>query len=165
MATEEWQEIARKYSLLSEEARADYWRQLTPDQQESLRDTLAIAPLGATASDATRGQPPTRARRGCGSPVAAGCIGMILGCILTIGAEVAAVMMGAHAVSDVFSGTSSRGTVSSGTSQPNDSESGDCSEIGYHNAHLYKCDPAQWRMEDRKAHHPEEFGFPPEQPH
>jgi len=164
MATEEWQEAARNYSLMSTRAKAEYWGQLTPDQQNALRDALAsLGPGGATL-----GQSPAPARRGCSSPLFAGCIGMILGCVLTLGAEVALVMMGVQAVSDTFGGlsggTASSGGASTSAPQANDANSIDCKDPEYRAAHLYQCDPATWHLENRKAHHPEEFTFPSEPP-
>lgn len=117
MANEEWLGIARNYSLLSDAARADYWKQLAPEHQAALREALILLASSGGASPATRLETSPRARRGCGSPIAAGCVGIIVGCVLTVGAELAAIMMGVHAVSDAFrsvSGGSSSGGASSG---------------------------------------------------
>jgi hypothetical protein len=102
MATESWRDAAQAYNLLNESARAEYWRQLTPEQQEALRGALASLQAEAAASPASPTRQPAPARSGCGGPLAAGCLGVILGVVLTIGAEIVAVMMGAQAVGDAF---------------------------------------------------------------
>jgi hypothetical protein len=102
MATDSWRDAAQAYNLLNESARAEYWRQLTPEQQEALRGALASLQAEAAASPASLARQPAPARSGCGAPLAAGCLGLILGIVLTIGAEIAAVMMGVQAVGDAF---------------------------------------------------------------
>lgn len=109
MATEEWLEAARRYTRLSDSARAEYWQRLTPDQQQALRDALTSSGGEVTAASVTRGQSPASARRGCGGPAAAGCLGLILGCVLTVGAEIAALMMGVQAVGNAVQELSSGG--------------------------------------------------------
>jgi hypothetical protein len=120
MATESWRDAAQAYNLLNESARAEYWRQLTPEQQEALRGALASLQAEAAASPASPAQQPASARSGCGGPLAAGCLGVILGVVLTIGAEIAAVMMGVQAVGDAFNKMSrgSSWTTHSDSSQP-----------------------------------------------
>ena len=93
MATEAWLEAARSYNRLDERARVEYWNRLTPEQREALREALASPQLnGVVASPvaAPASSPAAPARSGCGGPLAAGCVGVILGCLLTLGAEVAA---------------------------------------------------------------------------
>lgn len=102
MATESWREAAQAYNLLNESARAEYWRQLTPEQQEALRGALASLQAEAGALPVSPAWEPAPVRRGCGGPLAAGCLGLILGIVLTIGAEIVAVMMGVQAVGDAF---------------------------------------------------------------
>lgn len=121
MTSEEWRQIAHNYSFLSEPARADYWRQLTPDQQAALRDALAVSGSAGASLTATQPQSP-RARRGCGGPIAMGCIGMILGSMLTVAAEIAAVMMGVQAVSDAFHSVSSSSASAGSTSDASDDQ-------------------------------------------
>src|SRR6185295_7014609 len=121
MATQEWLDAARNYSLMSESARSEYWKQLTPDQQGALSEALASSEVGTgtpntasaasstgaeawTGSTVTTGT--TGTKRGCGGPVGAGCLGMILGCVLTIGAEFAAVSAGIGAIGRMFDGYS-----------------------------------------------------------
>ena len=109
MASQEWLEEARKYGLLSERERSEYWQQLTPAQQHALTAALS------TASQNTSSAP---ARRGCSSPVAAGCIGMMLGAFLTVGAEVALLLMGVQAVSDTLQSFSPGGAGSPAPAAP-----------------------------------------------
>ena len=115
MATQEWLDAARNYSSMPESARSEYWNQLTPDQQGALRDALAVTEVGngtpntysATAATGAAGTPGTTgARRGCGGPIGAGCLGMILGCVLTIGVEFALVLAGIDAIGKMFNGYS-----------------------------------------------------------
>ena len=115
MATQEWLDAARNYSLMTESARSEYWNQLTPDQQGALSEALAATEVGtgapntysATAATGTPGTPGTTgAKRGCGGPIGAGCLGMILGCVLTIGVEFALVLTGIDAIGKMFSGYS-----------------------------------------------------------
>lgn len=109
MATQEWLDAARNYSLMTESARSEYWNQLTPDQQGALSEALAATEVGsgspntyrATVATGTPGT--TGARRGCGGPIGAGCLGMILGCVLTIGVEFALVLAGIDAIGKMFS--------------------------------------------------------------
>jgi len=89
---------------------------------------------------------------------------MILGCILTVCAEIAAVMTGVHAVSDTLQGFSSKSSGSSSdASEPFDPNS-PCKDEQFSKDHSYQCDPWTQRFEDYKAHHPEKFGFQGEQP-
>jgi hypothetical protein len=120
MATESWRDAAQAYNLLNESARAEYWRQLTPEQQEALRGALASLQAEAVASPVSPVRGPAPARSGCGGPLAAGCLGVILGVVLTIGAEIAAVMMGVQAVGDAFNKVSRGGSwgAHSDSSQP-----------------------------------------------
>lgn len=119
MATQEWLDAARNYSLMSESARSEYWQQLTPDQQGALSDALAATEAGSgtpnTASStgaagwtgSTGRTGTTGKKKGCGGPIGAGCLGMILGCILTIGVEFAAVSAGIDAIGKMFGGSES----------------------------------------------------------
>ena len=118
MATDSWRDAAQAYNLLNESARAEYWRQLTPEQQEALRGALASLQAEAAASPANLARQPAPARGGCGGPLAAGCLGLILGIVLTIGAEIAAVMMGVQAVGDAFNRVSRGGRWNQPYSQP-----------------------------------------------
>jgi len=158
MATEAWLEAARNYNLLGDRERAKYWEQLTPEQQDALRDALASLQLGDTAAPAAIEQTPAPARRGCGGPLATGCLGMILGAVLTVGIEVAALMMGVQMVSDAIQGLSdespSGGSATPGTSQPKESTDIDCKDPEQAAAHLYECDPERWCYENCKAQHP-----------
>ena len=105
MAGQEWLEEARKYGNLSERDRSEYWQQLTPAQQHALTTAL---------STMSQNTPSAPTRRGCSSPMAAGCVGVILGVVLTISAEVALLLMGVTAVSDTlqsFSGSNGGSSV------------------------------------------------------
>lgn len=107
MEQREWIEAARRYSKMSTAERAQYWEQLTPEQRASLQAAL----------ERNSG---TGRKRGCGGPLVAGCGGMILGVILTIGAEVALVMMGVQAVVDSLEGFSTAGANQAPAAGPND---------------------------------------------
>jgi len=99
MQTEYWQGEARKYALLSDQARAEYWAGLTSQQQHDLQEALS-----GVRSDAKP------KKRGCSGPLASGCLGMILGAIITIGIEISLVMMGVQAISDTFNSMAGGGT-------------------------------------------------------
>ncbi len=92
-----------------------------PGAKEALRGALAALQAEAAASPVHPAREPAPARSGCGGPLAAGCLGVLLGIVLTIGAEIAAVMMGVQAVGDAFKKMSPRGTswgTHSDSSQP-----------------------------------------------
>lgn len=144
MATEVWLEAARNYNRMDDRARAEYWKQLTPEQQDALRDALATFQPAAVAGPAGIEQASAPARRGCSSPLAAGCIGMILGCVITIGIEIAAVMMGVHAVSDTLGNLGGGGAGSSSAPTTQETPPAGCEDPVYARAHLYKCDPGQY---------------------
>ena len=109
MVSQDWQEEARKYGRLSERERSEYWQQLTPEQQHALTAALSTMPQNTSS---------TPARRGCSGPLASGCIGMILGIVLTIGAEVVLLSMGVRAVSDTFQSVSGSSDDSASSADP-----------------------------------------------
>jgi hypothetical protein len=153
MPTEEWLTAARNYALLSEPARAEYWGRLTPDQQNALREALAVAgPSAAVANTVVANAPvarpaasPAPAKSGCGGPIAAGCVGVILGIILTVAAEVAIVMMGFQSVDGMIK----KYNHGIGVSEPGDPRATDCNNPNYHAAHLDQCDPAAWSRQNQ----------------
>lgn len=120
MATEAWLEAARNYNRMNDRARAEYWKQLTPEQQDALRDALASSRSNVLASPVRTDPASAPVRRGCGGPLTAGCVGMILGSIITIGLEIAALMMGVQAVGDALDNLSggSNSSTASGSNQP-----------------------------------------------
>ncbi|HEX4495719.1 MAG TPA: hypothetical protein VIE43_08635 [Thermoanaerobaculia bacterium] len=142
MATEEWLTVARSYAQMSEPARAEYWGRLTPDQQNALREALAVTGPAAAAANAPVARPaasPAPAKSGCGGPIAAGCVGVILGIILTVAAEVAIVMMGFQSVDGMIK----KYNHGVGISDPGDPGATDCTNPRYRAAHPQQCDPAQ----------------------
>jgi hypothetical protein len=158
MPTEEWLTAARNYAQLPEPARAEYWGRLTPDQQNALREALAMTtPAAAVANTAVANTAvanapvarpaasPAPAKSGCGGPIAAGCAGVILGCILTIAAEVAIVMMGFQSVDGMIR----KYNHGVGISDPGDPRATDCNNPRYHAAHLDQCDPAAWNRQNQ----------------
>jgi hypothetical protein len=118
MATEDWKEAAFNYNLMSERARAEYWGQLTPDQQNALREALTSTGNGEMSSRVAGDDASTQPQSGCGSRIAAGCIGLILGVLFTVGLEIAAVMMGVSAIGDALQGFSG-GNGGGSTTSPN----------------------------------------------
>jgi len=113
-----WRDAAHLYNSLDERGRAHYWSQLSPDQQELLKQALASvgeesaraaamvaapAAVPVVASVATPATVSAAApRRSLGSVLAIGCTGMLLGAIFTVAAEVVAVSAGIQAVSGLF---------------------------------------------------------------
>lgn len=160
MASREWLDAARMYSRMSAKARAEYWGKLTPDQQADLRAALDSLGVASVAAQPDSGKAQVRSSRGCSSPLAAGCIGMIIGCVITLLLEFTAVIMGVSAVSDFFREASGR-SGSSSNSPGNQSGSGGssdnpCADPLYKENHLEQCDPNRYYYEWRKAHPPEE---------
>ena len=115
--TTEWSEAAQRYRLMTERAQLDLWNQLSPAEREALSEALNSTPANPSEAELSvvsevheRGDVDTAdskkepRRKGCFGPFFFGCTGVILGVVLTIGAEVALVMMGVQAVSDVLQG-------------------------------------------------------------
>ncbi len=158
MATQEWLEAARNYSLISESARAEYWQQLTPEQQEALREALDASQVATTTPSVTS---ETGTKRGCGGPVGAGCLGMILGCILTIGIEIAIISAGIDAVGEMLSGLSGSPGPSQAREEPataKESErvkSADCRDPQYRREHPFVCGSERSCIEDCRKRYPE----------
>jgi len=142
MATEVWIEAARNYNRMDDRARAEYWKQLTPEQQDTLRDALATFQPASVAGPAGIEQAP--ARRGCASPLAVGCMGMILGCVITIGVEIIAVMMGVQAVGDAFSNLGGGGAGVSSMPTTHETSPAGCEDPAYAEANLHKCNPDEY---------------------
>jgi len=144
MATEVWLEAARNYNRMDDRARAEYWKQLTPEQQDALRDALATFQPAAVAGPAGIEPASAPARRGCASPLAAGCIGMILGCVITIGVEIAAVMMGVQAVGNAVGSLGGGGAGVSSAPTTHETPPAGCEDPAYAEANLYKCNPDEY---------------------
>ena len=85
-----WDGAARAYATMNDRARAAYWTGLTPDQQTLLRVALANTLRSVMQS---RGDTSTRN---------AGCIGVILGSVLTIALELWVITLGVDAFKREF---------------------------------------------------------------
>lgn len=107
-----WIDAARAYDAMDERGRYAYWNQLTPEQQAALQEALAASAVQPTAAIAA--DPKTAGRRGFFGTFAIGCTGVILGVILTIAVEIAAIAKGVGAVTDML-GAPSRPSYSSET--------------------------------------------------
>jgi ferric-dicitrate binding protein FerR (iron transport regulator) len=77
METEAWLEAARNYNLLNERARAEYWNQLTPEQQDALREASASSQPDASVSSVKTERASAPARRA--SPVVAAVVTAVVG--------------------------------------------------------------------------------------
>lgn len=131
MTDHAWLQAAHAYLGMNEEARRSYWQRLSPDQQQAL--TAAIESLKVTAGTATAGSAPGT-RRGC-SPLAKGCLWMILGSAITIGAEVLLLMQGVQMIRDAIGGVSG-GQVVPGAVGP---EVRNCDDAAYARNHESEC--------------------------
>lgn len=102
-----WKDAAHLYNSLDERGRAHYWSQLSPEQQELLRNALAAVaepevPVPEPVQVYASPMPAAPARRSLAGTLGIGCLGMFLGAALTIGAEVAAISAGIQAVAGFF---------------------------------------------------------------
>jgi hypothetical protein len=100
MANQEWIEAARAYRAMTEAQRAEYWQQLSTAQQQELMSALELPEPAASASTA-------EPRSGCGPKIGIGCLGMLVGAVLTISLEAALVMRGVHFLGDIVGDLSS----------------------------------------------------------
>lgn len=146
MTDQAWLRAAHAYRGMNEEARRAYWQQLSPDQQQAL--TAAIESLRVPASTSAPGPTPVTGR-GCSSPLAKGCLWMILGSAITIGAEVLLLMQGVQMLRDAIGGVSG-GQVFPEASAP---VVGDCNDLAYVRTHESECAREhQIRQDDDKLH-------------
>ena len=98
-----WVDAARAYNSMDERGRHAYWNQLTPEQQAALTEALAaVAPVAQPRTPTAAG-PEAPRRRGLFGTFAIGCTGVILGVILTIAFEIAAIARGIDVFSDLVS--------------------------------------------------------------
>jgi hypothetical protein len=104
-----WMDAARSYNSMNEEERHAYWNQLTPEQQAALTEALAAVASEAQPRTIAAASPVSSEPRRRGGTFAFGCMGFILGVILTLAVEFAALAKGIGALKDVFSSPS--GTV------------------------------------------------------
>lgn len=93
----EWQEAARVYNGLGDSDRAAYWAELGPEQQRMLEQALKETQPALQYHAA----PP---RKQFFKTAMAGCVGMILGSLLTLAVEFLALSAGVQAVANIFKG-------------------------------------------------------------
>lgn len=99
-----WIDAARSYNSMSEQERHAYWNRLTPEQQAALTEALAaVASEAQPKAMAAAGGPVSSEPRRRGGTFAVGCMGFILGVILTVAVEVAAVAKGISALGGLVS--------------------------------------------------------------
>jgi hypothetical protein len=91
-----WMDAARSYNSMNETERHAYWNQLTPEQQTALTEALAAVAVEAQPRAIAVASPMSSEprRRGPFGTFAIGCTGFVLGVILTVAVEVAAVAKG-----------------------------------------------------------------------
>ena len=112
-----WEEAARHYATLDQKGREAYWKQLTPEQQGELGRWLQQAPAASATVEVAK--PVSNGSRAA-SGLFFGCAGFIVGVILTIGVQVAAVIAGIGAIGELFNtGPSISGP---GRQSPNETE-------------------------------------------
>ena len=99
MADTAWLSEARKYGAMSEQSRATYWQQLSTEQQAALLDAINALSASPRPALISSGRQP---KSGFGKTLAVGCMGMVLGCVITVGAEVILVLQGFHMLGDAI---------------------------------------------------------------
>jgi ferric-dicitrate binding protein FerR (iron transport regulator) len=100
---------------MNERLRTAYWQQLSSEQQAALVEALD-ALRSSTPQQVPSGPADARKAKGSsGRTLAVGCLGMILGCLLTVAVEVMLVLQGVQMVGDAITQPSrpSRTTVQS----------------------------------------------------
>jgi hypothetical protein len=100
-----WIDAARSYNSMNEQERHAYWNQLTPEQQTALTEALAAVAVEAQPRATAAAGPASSEsqRRGPFGTFAIGCTGFLLGVILTVAVEVAAVAKGISAMGGLLS--------------------------------------------------------------
>lgn len=98
-----WMDAARSYNSMNERERHAYWNQLTPEQQAALTEALAAVALEAQPKAVAAVSSEPRRQR---STFAVGCVGVILGVILTLAVEAIVLAKGISALGDIFSSPS-----------------------------------------------------------
>lgn len=130
-----WFNEARRYDSMDERSRLTYWTQLSPEQQAALVEALGA--LTAPTSQVTPSETADarKARGSSGRTLAVGCLGMILGCLLTVAFEIILVLQGVQMVGNAITQPSrSVGT----TTQPEPLVV-DCSDPVQAAAHEFEC--------------------------
>lgn len=97
-----WLAEARRYDAMNEGSRTTYWRQLSSEQQAALVEAINALKV-STPEPITSGSGDVRKAKGSsGRTLAVGCMGMILGCLVTVVVEVILVLQGVQMIGDAI---------------------------------------------------------------
>lgn len=97
-----WLSEARRYDAMNERSRTTYWQQLSSEQQAALVEAINALKASTPAPMASGPGDARKAKGSSGRTLAVGCMGMILGCLLTVAVEVLLVLQGVQMVGDAI---------------------------------------------------------------
>jgi hypothetical protein len=97
-----WLSEARRFDAMNERSRTTYWQQLSSEQQAALVEALNALKASTPGQMASGPGDARKAKVSSGRTLAVGCIGMILGCLLTMAVEAILVLQGVQMVGDAI---------------------------------------------------------------